>query len=70
MLGPDAARRIGAMVNHYSVSSSNALMIDPLSRGQQTALTGYDAFSLNYRLRWPMNLIVSDIGVLKYQLIS
>ncbi len=38
--------------------------------GSQTALTGYDAFSLNYRLRWPMNLIVSDIEVLKYQLIS
>jgi len=33
-------------------------------------LTGYDVFSFDYSLKWPMKLIVSDIEMLKYQLIS
>lgn len=44
--------------------------LETLGAHNATVLSGYDAFSLDYRLKWPMKLIVSDIEMLKYQLIS
>jgi gamma-tubulin complex component 2 len=37
--------------------------------GQSPPLTGYDVFSLTYAVAWPMNLIVSEMEILKYQLL-
>lgn len=31
-------------------------------------ISGYDAFAFDYRLQWPMSLIISSMEVLKYQL--
>ncbi len=38
--------------------------------GEEKAITGYDAFSFDYSCKWPLKLIISDIEMLKYQLIS
>lgn len=33
------------------------------------ALTGYDAFALDYKVQWPLSLVVSRMAVLKYQML-
>ena len=41
-----------------------------MEEGEEKDITGYDAFSFDYSCKWPMKLIISEIEMLKYQLIS
>lgn len=39
------------------------------SRVEAGVISGYESFALDYRLRWPVSLIVSSMEILKYQFI-
>lgn len=39
------------------------------SRGGTGMISGYESFALDYRLHWPVSLIVSGMEILKYQFI-
>ncbi|CAN8076089.1 unnamed protein product [Agarophyton chilense] len=40
---------------------------NPRTRGRRDVISGYEAFALDYKLEWPLNLVVSETEVLKYQ---
>lgn len=51
--------------DHLAVEIANVGKAQP--RDQHDAISGYEAFALDYKLEWPLNLVVSETEVLKYQ---
>lgn len=43
---------------------------DATSQTQKSPfITGFESFSLDYKLKWPMNLIIPEMEIIKYQLL-
>lgn len=67
-----ASQILGALGGDASTGKSIAAQaVEDSSGAEQStaALSGYDTFSLDYSVSWPMNLIVSGMEILKYQLL-
>lgn len=50
-----------------SVMSQRGGSATTASKDDSTSSSGYECFALDYRLQWPISLIVSQMEVLKYQ---
>lgn len=51
-----------------AIASATAEDVDTSHKaGALQSITGYEAFALDYKLHWPVSLIVTEMDVLKYQ---
>lgn len=61
----DLASQIAQLLVHNEDDNTGT----PGPMGMKSEISGYESFSLTYRLSWPLNLIVSEMDIIKYQFI-
>ncbi|KAJ5077069.1 gamma-tubulin complex component 2 [Anaeramoeba ignava] len=55
--------------NDENESDENIPMLDAIINQQQPNVTGFDAFSLDYEVKWPVSLVINRKALTKYQII-